>query len=91
MAVGPFSDVCDYQIAILSIFLVFRVCTRDWPLDLTGGLLGDRHLYRDRMEPQFISEEQSRPVKPLLISGFRSAMITGLSLSLLLQETTLPF
>ena len=86
----PFSDARDYQIAILTTFLLLGVYTRDWTLHLTWVLvaiatcivtqwsLSAWQAYRCRKET---------PVQwpPLLISGARSAVITGLGLSLLLR------
>ncbi|QCS49986.1 Na+-transporting NADH:ubiquinone oxidoreductase, subunit NqrB [Picosynechococcus sp. PCC 11901] len=86
----PFSDARDYQIAILTTFLLLGVYTRDWTLNLTWVLLAIATCILTQWSFsawQAYRCRQETPLQwsPLLISGARSAAITGLGLSLLLR------
>ena len=87
----PFSDVRDYQIAILSGFLLLGVYTRDWTLHLdwvaftmTACVLTQWLLsfYFAKRNPK---PKKALKIQPMLISGLRSSLITALGLSLLLR------
>ncbi|MEB3225126.1 MAG: RnfABCDGE type electron transport complex subunit D [Synechococcus sp.] len=86
----PFSDARDYQIAILSSFLTLGVYTRDWTLNLTGVLLAIATCILTQWSLSLWQARRSKndkppKLRPLFISGLRSATITGLGLSLLLR------
>lgn len=87
----PFSDVRDFQIAILSGFLLLGVYTRDWTLHI--GWVGltmvacvlTQWLFCLYLGRKKSTKEKPFQVKSALISGLRSSLITALGLSLLLR------
>ncbi|MGB2925425.1 MAG: Na+-transporting NADH:ubiquinone oxidoreductase, subunit NqrB, partial [Limnothrix sp.] len=87
----PFSDVRDYQIAILSGFLFLGVYARDWTLhlDWVGFTVAACVLTQWSLSAwqarQKATAEKPVQLKPLLVSGLRSSLITALGISLLLR------
>ncbi|OKH19341.1 RnfABCDGE type electron transport complex subunit D [[Limnothrix rosea] IAM M-220] len=87
----PFSDVRDFQIAVLSGFLLLGVYTRDWTLHLDwvaftmAACVLTQWLFSLYFATRNSPEEKKLKIKPILISGLRSSLITALGLSLLLR------
>lgn len=87
----PFSDVRDYQIAILSGFLFLGVYARDWTLHLDWvgftvvACVLTQWVLSAWQARQKATVEKPFNLQPLLISGLRSSLITALGISLLLR------
>ncbi len=87
----PFSDVRDFQIAILSGFLLLGVYTRDWTLHIDWvaftmmACVLTQWLFSIYLGRKNATKEKPFKIRPTLISGLRSSLITALGLSLLLR------
>ena len=77
---GLFRDARDFQIAFLALFLFLGVWTRDWTIKpiMVAVALGSC------IATQWLADRLARTEKPSL----RSALITGLSLCLLLRANS---
>jgi Na+-transporting NADH:ubiquinone oxidoreductase subunit NqrB len=76
-----FQDARDYQICFLSLFLALGLCTKDWTLrpEVIISAIATALLV------QYIASQTQADDIPPWTASIRSALITGLSLSLLLR------
>lgn len=91
-----FQDARDYQILFLTSFLTLGIATRDWTLNpeliviviatclLTQWISDDIKSFRISQQNNF------KLSNPLKLPSLRSALITGLGLSLLLRADSFP-